>query len=420
TTLFLIAFLPYTLPTGVAAQNDPNVARNLPITGTAVPQLQAFDAAMSEFMRIHSVPGASLALIKDGRVVYARGFGYADRDSRETVRPESIFRIQSLTKTFTAIAIMQLVQRGIIALDTHVYDYLALEPFLASGDTFDERWKLITIRQLLQHTGGWNRDATYDPLFQTARIAREMGRTPPASAEDIARYMMGQPLDFDPDSKYTYSNLGYLLLGRVIEKASETSYHDYVRINIFRKLNMRSMMPAGGGLEERAPNEVRYYSQSNRMTTAWFGQYRGQSVPFAYQYPLSVHDSAGGLAGNVLDMARFVVALDDPQFDGLLSSESVRQMQAQPPGAPGLDADGKPKNPYYGFGMSVRRYADSRNVWHNGALQYCCASRYAYIQSRRFGWVVLFNIRNNPDGKHLTALIGDVIYATERKIDDWP
>src|SRR3954466_13241278 len=131
--------------------------QQIPITGTADPKLAAFDKLMTDFLREHQVPGASLAVARNGKIVYARGFGYADVAKKQSVEPDSLFRIASVSKSFTSAAIMQLVAQGKLKLDEPAFEKLKIAPHLEKGTTSDPRLKQITIAQLLHHTGGFDR-----------------------------------------------------------------------------------------------------------------------------------------------------------------------------------------------------------------------------------------------------------------------
>ena len=191
-----------------------------PAPAKPVGPADAFDPAIERFMQDRAVPGGALAVVKDGRLVHARGYGWADRDRQDPVNPTSLFRIASVSKPITAIAILQLAGRGRLDLNARVFGLLQLESRIPKGRTLDERWKRVTVRQLLQHTGGWDRDRSFDPMFRPGPIAESLGEPAPASAGAVIRYMLGQPLDFDPGTRHAYSNFGYCLLGRVIEQIS--------------------------------------------------------------------------------------------------------------------------------------------------------------------------------------------------------
>src|SRR5207247_957030 len=134
----------------------------------------------------------------------------------------------------------------------------------------------------LQHTGGWDGAKSFDPMFRPLLIARSVGVEPPAGPEAVIRYMLGQPLDFDPGQRYAYSNFGYCLLGRVIEKASGRGYEDYVRQEVLAPLGIQSMRLGKTLPEGRLPGEVTYYDQKKRSGQAVLGPMRGEPVPLPY------------------------------------------------------------------------------------------------------------------------------------------
>src|SRR5262249_44759855 len=156
-----------------------------------------------------------------------------------------------------AAAVLRLVEDQRLALDAKVLDYVKLPAHVQPGHTPDERWKRITIRHLLQHTGGWDREQSFDPMFRPELIAKTVGLPSPARPEAIIRYMLGLPLDFDPGSRYAYSNFGYCLLGRVIERVTNQPYETFVRARILAPLGIQRIR-LGATLEEnRAAGEVR-------------------------------------------------------------------------------------------------------------------------------------------------------------------
>ncbi len=193
---------------------------------------EAFDREMESFMEARKIPGGSLAVVKNRRLVYARGYGWADREKQVSASATSLLRIASISKPITAVAVLKLVEEGKLALNARAFDIVRLPAILENGRAPDERLKTITIRQLLQHTGGWDREKSFDPMFRSKLIAEKTRTPPPASAEAVIRYMLGQPLDFDPGTRYAYSNFGYCVLGRVIEQVSGLSYEKLVRTRI--------------------------------------------------------------------------------------------------------------------------------------------------------------------------------------------
>ena len=284
---------------------------DLPMTGRAVPELAAFDQLMAKFLRDHDVPGASLAISRHGRIVYARGFGYADLVKRQAVEPDSLFRIASVSKPFTSAAILQLQERGKLKLDDGAFQLLGLKPHLEEGKSVDPRLWKITIRQLLQHSGGFDRGASFDPMFRPIEISNALGVKPPAPPREIIEYMMGLPLDFDPGTKEVYSNFGYCVLGRIIEKVSGMSYTSYVRQEVLKPLGIDGMRLGHTLEKERAEGEVRYYPRDDRKVQSVYGD--GKVVPTAYGgWFIEAMDSHGGWIASAPELARFAGSLDDP------------------------------------------------------------------------------------------------------------
>jgi N-acyl-D-amino-acid deacylase len=165
--------------------------------------------------------------------------------------------------------------------------------------------KEVTIQHLLDHKGGWDRDAGFDPMFRPREIARALGKNGPASSEDVVHYMAGQPLQFDPGSKSVYSNFGYCVLGRVIEKASGKSYEHYVQEAILAPLEIKTIELGHSLVKDR-----------NRREPAYLDPYTGISVfdgktevpaPDGSFY-LEAMDAHGGLIASAPDLVRFGAA----------------------------------------------------------------------------------------------------------------
>ena len=177
-------------PAGPGPQPEPTPL-DLPLTGQAVPGMASFDHVISALMKKHKVPGGAVAVVKDGKLVYARGFGYADVENKVTVAPDALFRIASVSKPFTAVAILKLVEAHKLDLTQNVLPLIS-DLQAPAGTTMDPRWQNITILNLLQHTGGWDRDRQggFDPMFLPGAAAA-VGAPAPASAETVIRYMLG-------------------------------------------------------------------------------------------------------------------------------------------------------------------------------------------------------------------------------------
>jgi CubicO group peptidase (beta-lactamase class C family)/dihydroorotase-like cyclic amidohydrolase len=387
-------------------------------TGHTAMQLQCIDRVLQAFMEKHHVPGGALAITDGGRLVYARGFGYADVATRQPVTPESLFRIASISKPVTATAIMQLVEQNKLNLDDKVFDLLDFEPHLESGVEFDKRQQAITIRHLLQHRGGWDRDRSFDAMFQSVRFANMLNVPAPAAPTEVIRAMLGQQLDFDPGHRYAYSNYGYCLLGRVIEVLGGKPYETHVRENVLAPLGITSMRIGSTRLAGRQPNEVRYYHPE--FGTSVFADDLDQRVPQPYgAWYLEAMDSHGAWIASAVDLARFGCAFDSADNCPILGSEFVRAMFERPPGLAGHDKKSVPKLHYYGFGWSVDvDDAGQISASHSGSLpgtNTCLIRRH---DGRNV--VILFNTRVSPFTSRVVNTLLDVLQPAINDVDDWP
>jgi CubicO group peptidase (beta-lactamase class C family) len=394
-----------------------------PATGIADPKMAAYDTLMSDFMREHRPPGAALAVTKEGRLVYARGFGFADMERKEPVRPLSLFRIASLSKPFTATAVLQLVQQGKLRLDDSVLANIKLQPFLERGARLDPRIHSVTVHQCLQHTGGWDRDKGFDPMGAEAaeQVAKAVGLRLPIRPEHIIRYTMGRPLDWDPGTKYAYSNFGYCVLGRVIEAASGQRYQDYVAQHVLAPLGITHMRQGRNLYVDRAPGEVKYYDSRNRTGRAISGPAIGREVPLPYGVEcIETMDANGGWIASPIMLTRFVDAFNDIRNSKLLDEASIRTMLGRPPGAPGL-ANGKPSPTYYGCGWDVRPIAEPQGKftkWHGGLL--AGSSTFMLGRDDGINWAVVFNRDADQSGKEYAGMIDMPLHKTANQIKDWP
>ena len=390
-------------------------------TGKKFPELKPFDELMEEFVRDNELPGAALAVAKDGRLVYARGFGYADIEQQQPVQPESLFRIASISKPFTAVATLQLVEQGRLGLNDPVFGLLPHKPHLAKGDTVDPRLGQVTIAHLLRHQGGWNRKESIDPLFHSIEIASVFDKSPPATQDDVIRFIMGWPLDFDPGERYAYSNLGYCLLGRVIEQVSGRRYGDYMVNDFLKPLGIESMRLAKTLPSARAENEVKYYPQGERVGIAVTGENIGAKVSRPYgAWSIESFDSLGGWIASAPDLVRFASAVDRYQQSGILNEKTIATMIERPAkGHFGNDEKGKPDATHYGCGWSVRPTNNGKtNRWHTGGLS--GTSTILVLRHDGLCWAVLFNTNLTSDGKKPSSKIDPLVHKAADAVTAWP
>ncbi len=395
----------------------------IPVTGKERPELTQFDAWAEAFLADHKIPGAALAIAQGGQLVYSRGFGLADRDENTPVEPNALFRIASVSKPITGVAVMKLVQDEKLKLEDKVLDYIPNEPHFEDGGKFDERWKQITLVECLSHTGGWDRDKSYDPMFQAVRMAKSMRIDLPILPEHIIRYQLGQPLDFDPLTRYAYSNFGYSILGRVIEKVSGQPYEKYVQEAIFKPLGIERPRIGGSLADQRAEGEVHYYDVHDARGLAVVGPGAGQEqVPISYgSWRQETLDSHGGWIASAVDLVNFAAAFDltdggRKTRGGLLKAATARLMFSPQTSIPKRE-DGSGGG-YYGLGWMLKNENDLLVARHGGALACTAASLMHFPDGTNLA--MLTNLGQSPDGKFLGRSLEAPLTKLVREVKSWP
>lgn len=413
------AFLATMRLTGAAqsASAEATPVAVMPMTGQEVPELAAFDTVMQQVMTHWSLPGSQLAIAREGRLIYNRGFGYADLDAGAIVEPDQIFRIASTSKAITAVAILTLVDAGNLTLDTRVFPLLGFEP--VTNAPVDPRLSSITVEQLLVHSGGWDSALSWD--FQnmpwTSMASAMVGTEDPAEAETIIRFVLGVPLDFDPGSRSVYSNFGFNVLGRVIEHVSGQTYGDYVQEQVLEPAGVTGMVLGKTRLEERAAGEVRYYDPPGRPPSPSVFPGEGYG-PSAYGgFYLESFDAHGGWVGTAADLVRFTLAVDGTRGPALLTSETVTAMettQRPPSGEAGAGNDPG------GFGLGwITSETETGFEWtHAGAL---VGSNASWLIRFGDGMVLAFTTNSLPIdvGSFFNELTSG-LRATIDGITTWP
>lgn len=209
----------------------------------------------------------TIAVLKDDRLVLRQGYGWRNEGRTIRIHPDNLFRLASVSKTITGTAIQKLVGEGRLSLTTKVYALLGITPW--RGVLGDSRIADITVQQLLDHKGGW--DAGVSPfgdlVFRTISISEEMGLNHPANPTEVMSWAFSKPLDFTPGSRTVYSNFGYLVLGRVVEKVSGKSFAGYVQDDLLGPFGVTSVIQSRSRPVDRAPAEI-WYADSSRVRSA--------------------------------------------------------------------------------------------------------------------------------------------------------
>ncbi len=388
----------------------------IPITGAAVAGMESYDSVISAVMRKHAIPGGAVAVMRDGKLIYARGFGYADVENKTTAQPDALFRIASVSKTITSAAIMKLVEEGRLdGLDDRVAPFIAdLAP--ASGATVDPRWEQITIRQLLNHSGGWDRakpNGGFDPMDRPITAANAVGAPVPASAETLIRYMKGLPLDFNPGEKFAYSNFGFAILGVVIQRLSGMPYEDYVRSRVLLPVGATRMRTGRSRMSDALPEEVKYYWPGMGVNAPLVPSvFPGEGlVPVNYGgFHMEAMYASGAWVSSTVDLLRFLGGVDGrANRPDILSAGLVAQMTSASNGAQ-VCGNGAC---YYAGGWFVRPAGVDATWWHGGTLP---GTTGMLVRSfHNFALVGLFNTRSltaNLEQELYDALWSGLTYVT--------
>lgn len=403
---------------GAEACDDGNTSDgdDCPADCTDGAAFMAYDGVLKALMSKWDLPGLAVAVSRDDRLVLVRAYGMADRVAGEPLRRDALFRIASISKPFTAAAIVRLVEQGRLTLDQPAFailDHLRAP----QGAAVDPRLATITVRHLLTHSGGWDRAKSGDPMFKSREIARDMGVPSPPGPEVIIRWMMGKPLDFTPGAEYQYSNFGYAVLGRIVEKVTGKSYEQAMQELVMAPAGVTRMKLGRTHLADRAPDEVRYHAPAGEpMAPSVFDGEAGQ-VPFEYgAFALEPLDSHGGWIAGTIDLVRFATAMDGHPARPDLVTPASRTLIAARPTIPSWQ--GQPA--WYGLGWLVRPVlGGDANWWHGGSLP--GTTTLLVRTAGGYSWAALTNTRPNDfatfDGE-LDAAMWQA-FATVRE-SDWP
>jgi CubicO group peptidase (beta-lactamase class C family) len=235
---------------------SPVLAQTRPISGTAVGNFAPLDRTVLEFMDRLKCTAATVAVSRGGKLIYSRGYGWSDAHQKKPTPPDAVMRIAGLTQRITTVAVKKLIREGKLSLDTRAFRSLNLKP--PKGAVPDPRLFQITVGQLLDNQGGWDLQAAFDPFTRLREIQKSLHLSHRPHPNDVIRYMLGQPLQFGPGQRTAPSNLGYCVLGRMIEKASGKSYEKYIEEDLMRPLGINDVKLARSLPREREPSEVWY------------------------------------------------------------------------------------------------------------------------------------------------------------------
>lgn len=325
------------------------------------------DRYLEEVVTSGKTPSVSVAVVKNGKPIYTKAFGYADLENRVPAAPKTVYRLGSITKQFTATMIMQLVEAKKLTLDQTIGDLLPKLP---------ATWHKVTVRQLLNHTSGIKSYTEVPGLF-----AKETRL--PVKPEGILDTVKDAPLDFEPGTKWNYNNSGYEVLGLIIEKLDGQTYALSLKKRILDPLGMSStyFVPNTTIVPLRAHG---YVGKGNDRRNA---EYLDMSWPYA----------AGSMESTTLDLAKWDEAL---YGNRILSPSSLSQMWTRTQLAGG-ETEG------YGFGWQLAKTNDIEIVQHGGGINgFSTFIRRAPSQGLTV--IVLTNAEDNDPGAIANRVMGEV------------
>lgn len=299
---------------------------------SAQPELHAMDSIMQRYLKRWEIHGAQLAISRHDSLLYARGFGYADKDRKIPMEPSYIMRMASVSKLVTATGIMKLRDMGKIRLSDKVFG-----PKGILNDTFyvnsirDKRYFDITVEQLLRHKAGFTNYAG-DAIFSTRYIMQQNHLTTPPDHRTLLRIVLRRHLGYTPGTAQRYCNIGYTLLSLIIEKRTGMSYENFMQRYVLNPAGCYDFHIAGNYLKDRRPNETVYYMHSSSVPVPEFNN-SGRMVVRCYgENDITTALGAGAWVASAAELCRLVASIDgDRIVPDVISPQAVKLMTQEMP-----------------------------------------------------------------------------------------
>ena len=314
------------------ASNRKHLNDTLTNTLSAQPELHAMDSIMQRYLKRWEIHGAQLAISRHDSLLYARGFGYADKDRKIPMEPSYIMRMASVSKLVTATGIMKLRDMGKIRLSDKVFG-----PKGILNDTFyvnsirDKRYFDITVEQLLRHKAGFTNYAG-DAIFSTRYIMQQNHLTTPPDHRTLLRIVLRRHLGYTPGTAQRYCNIGYTLLSLIIEKRTGMSYENFMQRYVLYPAGCYDFHIAGNYLKDRRPNETVYYMHSSSVPVPEFNN-SGRMVVRCYgENDITTALGAGAWVASAAELCRLVASIDgDRTVPDVISPQAVKLMTQEMP-----------------------------------------------------------------------------------------
>ncbi|MFR9497792.1 MAG: serine hydrolase domain-containing protein [Rikenellaceae bacterium] len=358
-----------------------------------------FDRDIINFMRRWELKGASFALMRNDSLLYAKGYGMAN-DTLEC-NVNNTFRIASASKLITATAIMKIFESGNLSLDSQVFGAKGILNDSIFLDLYSKNLEKITVEHLLRHTAGFS-SPLGDPAFFNANIANFLDRDLPLSIDDMVYYATRNRLRSRPGGSYDYSNLGYIILSKIVEKVTDMSYESFVQDSILSPIGCYDIYIGRNFSENRPPNEVSYYEVKEAVPVEAYDGSGRMTMKSNGGNNVTLLSGAGGWVASSTELLRFVASINDSHVkENILSDSSINIMTH----------DSREDRPIGWASVNSTQWLRS------GAM----AGTSALIKRQKDGYTWVF-ISNSSAwiGHRLSNYISSHISRAISKVDEWP
>lgn len=332
-------------------------------------------------IKYDNIPGLSVGIAYRGKLLYKAGFGYADLEKKIKMKPETCFRIASMSKMFTAVAIMQLAEKHLLSLDDPVKKYLPW--FKVKNKNFNS--KSIKIRQILSHSSGIWRDGD-TPHWEKNSFP---------SKDQFIKSFSEKSLIFKNGKTFKYSNFGFAILGRVIEKIASLNYEKYVEENIIKKTGLNNTYPD-------------FNTKIKNLATGYSGVIPNEKRKKFSHSQASAYAPAAGFISNVDNLIKFIFTFSRFQYrNKLIGKTSVRKMAKE-------NKKTSRHGEFYGLGLQIFQIEKRKIVGHSGG--YAGFNTQASLDTKNDISVIVLTNGNEHAAGSLCAGVYKTIYFFMDKV----
>lgn len=288
---------------------------------------EEMDKSIEKFLKRWEIKGAQLAVSRNDSLVYAKGYGWAEQEKNEQMKPSHIMRVASVSKLLTAIGIMKLVELQKVKLTDHVFGPKGVLNDTAYTNAIkDKRYFDITVEDLLRHKAGFTR-AAGDPMFSTRYIMMQNHLSTPPDHNTLLKIVLKRNLGYTPGTSFKYSNIGYVLLSMIIEKRAGLSYEQFMQKEVFHPAGCFDFKIAGNYYEDKYPNEVKYYMHKEAEPIDEFNNSKRQVVKCYGENDIPQLVGAGAWCGSAAEVCHLISAIDgDKRYPDILNEKSIEAM----------------------------------------------------------------------------------------------